>query len=57
MEQKYNILLSLKELEVIGAGLQNVAYQHASPLIRNIEEQINAQMQVEALVDEPKSGE
>lgn len=41
----YNIVLSIKDLEIIGVGLQSVAYQHAAPLIKKIEDQINAQIE------------
>lgn len=45
--KEYIVSLTVKELEIIGAGLQNVAYQHAAPLIKKLEEQINKQMQAE----------
>lgn len=54
MEQKYIISLSLKELEIIGTGLQGVAFQYAAPLIKNIEEQVNTQMQVQIPKEVPQ---
>lgn len=52
MSKTYVVNLTLDELSVIGAGLNQISYGVAKPLIEKIEGQINAQMVDEVSIDE-----
>ena len=41
---EFTLTFSEQDLAIIGHALQGVAYQHAAPLVKKIEEQVNKQI-------------
>ena len=52
-KEEYVLKLNMDELSAIGAGLNQVPYGIAKPIIEKIEAQVNAQLKKEAPVTDP----